>query len=200
MNRQEFLTRLDQGLAGLPQEDIQERLTFYNEMINDRMEDGLSEEEAVAAIGPVDDVISQIIAETPLPRIVKERITPKRSLRVWEIVLLILGAPLWIPLLIAVFAVILSVYVVLWAVIISLWAVCIAFAVASVACLAATVWLIFRGGLIPASAAFGACLLLAGLAIFLFFGCAAASKGAVRLAGKIALGIKSLFIRKEKVS
>ena len=200
MNRQEFLTRLDQGLSGLPRDDVQERLTFYNEMINDRMEDGLSEEEAVAAIGPVEDIAAQIIAETPLPKIVRERITPKRSLRVWEIVLLILGAPLWIPLLIAFFAVILSVFVVIWAVIIAFWAVFAAILLSSVACLAAAVWLIFRGGLIPASAAFGACLVLAGLAIFLFFACVTATKGAVLLTKKLALGIKSLFIRKEKLS
>ena len=200
MNRQEFLGRLDSGLAGLPQEDIAERLAFYNEMINDRMEDGLTEEEAVAAIGPVEEIVSQIIAETPLPKLVRERIRPKRQLQVWEIVLLILGSPLWIPLLIAFFAVVLSLYIVIWAVIFSLWVVFAAIAVSSLACFGASVWLIFRGGLIPASGAFGACLVLAGLAVFLFFACTALTKGAAILTKKIALGVKSLFIRKEKLS
>ena len=200
MNRQEFLGRLDSGLAGLPQEDIAERLAFYNEMINDRMEDGLTEEEAVAAIGPVEEIVSQIIAETPLPKLVRERIRPKRQLQVWEIVLLILGAPLWIPLLIVFFAVVLSLYIVIWAVIFSLWVVFAAIAVSSLACLCASVWLIFRGGLIPASGAFGACLVLAGLAVCLFFACTALTKGAASLTKKIALGVKSLFIRKEKLS
>ena len=200
MNRQEFLARLDQGLAGLPQEDIAERLAFYNEMINDRMEDGLSEEEAVAAIGPVEEIVSQIIAETPLPRIMKERIRPNRRLQAWEIVLLVLGAPLWIPLLIAFFAVVLSVYAVIWVVIIVLWAICLAIALSAAACLVLSIWLIFMGGLVHASAAFGAALLLAGLAILLFFACTGATKGAVFLTKKIALGTKSLFIRKEKLS
>jgi uncharacterized membrane protein len=49
MGKQEFLTRLGKALSGLPREDIEERLNFYSEMIEDRMEEGLSEEEAVAA-------------------------------------------------------------------------------------------------------------------------------------------------------
>ena len=45
MNKQEFLTRLRLGLAGLPQEEIAERVSFYHEMIDDRVEDGLTEED-----------------------------------------------------------------------------------------------------------------------------------------------------------
>ena len=58
MNKTEFLVRLQQGLTGLPQEDIDERLNFYNEMISDRMEDGLGEEEAVACVGDRNDVFA----------------------------------------------------------------------------------------------------------------------------------------------
>ena len=47
MNKQEFLAQLRKGLSGLPKEDIDERLTFYSEMIDDRMEDGIPEETAV---------------------------------------------------------------------------------------------------------------------------------------------------------
>ena len=73
MNKQEFLTRLRKGLSGLPQEDIEERLTFYSEMIDDRIEEGLSEEEAVAAIGSPDEIAEQIIGEIPIKKIVKEK-------------------------------------------------------------------------------------------------------------------------------
>ena len=132
MNKQEFLTRLREGLAGLPQEEISERVTFYHEMIEDRVEDGLAEEEAVAEIGPVEDVIRQIVAETPLPKLVKEKMKPNRRLRAWEIILLILGSPLWLTLLIVGFAVIFSVYVVIWAVVASLWAVVLSLAVSAV--------------------------------------------------------------------
>lgn len=94
MDKQAFLTALRSGLSGLPQDDIEERLTFYGEMIDDRMEEGLSEEEAVAAIGEVSEIARQAVADTPLAKIAKERIRPKRRLKTWEIVLLALGSPI----------------------------------------------------------------------------------------------------------
>ena len=60
MNKHEFFEQLGRGLSGLPQEDIDERLTFHGEMIDDRVEDGLTEEEAVAEIGSPDEIASQI--------------------------------------------------------------------------------------------------------------------------------------------
>lgn len=41
MSKQEFLAELRKALSGLPQGDIEDRLTFYSEMIDDRMEEGL---------------------------------------------------------------------------------------------------------------------------------------------------------------
>ena len=114
MSKQEFLAQLEKGLYGLPQADIDERLGFYSEMIDDRMEEGLSEEEAVAGIGSVDEVIAEIVAEIPLSKLVKERI-PKQ-IDAGLIVLLVLGFPVWLPLLIAGVAVVFSLYGSLWAV------------------------------------------------------------------------------------
>ncbi len=42
---------LENGLKSLPQEDVKERLGFYSEIIDDRMEEGNSEQEAIASIG-----------------------------------------------------------------------------------------------------------------------------------------------------
>ena len=198
MLKQEFLNALRAGLTGLPQADIEERLNFYAEMIDDRMEEGVPEEEAVAAVGPVDGIVSQVVEETPLTKIVKERVKPKRRLKAGEIVLLVLGSPIWLSLLIAAFAVVFSLYVVLWALLICLWAVFVSFVVAAFACIAAgVVWLVQGKG--PTGlAAIAAGLVLAGLSIFLFFACKAASKGVVKLTGKIARGIKKCFMKKEE--
>ena len=105
MNKREFLEELQKRLAGLPQSDIEQTIDFYEEMIEERLEEGKSEEEAIAEIGSIEDIVSQIILDTPLPKLVKERMKPKRALRVWEIVLLALGSPIWISLGIATFAV-----------------------------------------------------------------------------------------------
>lgn len=50
MTRDEFLGRLGELLACLPAEQVEETKAFYAEAIADRMEDGMSEEEAVAAM------------------------------------------------------------------------------------------------------------------------------------------------------
>ena len=196
MDKQAFLTALEAGLAGLPQADIDERLTFYAEMIDDRVEEGLTEAEAVAELGPIDEVVAQIVADTPLTRIVRERMKPARRMRVWEIVLLVLGFPLWFPLLIAAFAVVLTVYVVIWAVIVSIWAVDLSLAVGALGAVAAGIMGIVRGGLTAGLVLLCAALVLAGLTILLFFGCKALTVGAAKLTKRIALWIKSLFMRK----
>lgn len=197
MNKEQFLTELKNGLSGLPQNDIDERMLFYGEMIDDRMEEGMSEEEAVSGIGSVDEIVSQTISEVPLTKIVKKRMTPERSLQTWEIVLIVLGLPLWLPLLAAFVAVVLSMYAVIWSLIITMWAVELTFIACSLSGIAAAAAYWLHGNLIPGFAMLGAAFLCGGISIFVFFGCLASSKGILHLTGKAALGIKTMFIRKE---
>lgn len=198
MHKQEFLLQLRKKLSGLPQDDMEERLTFYSEMIEDRMEEGLSEEEAVLAVGSVDEIVAQVVADMPLAKIAKERIKPKRRLKAWEIVLLALGSPIWLSLAIAAAAVILSLYVSLWSVIISLWAVwgsLIGYALGSAA---AGIVMVCNGNALAGTAVIGGGIVCAGLLVFLFFGCKAATKGILMLTKKFALWIKNCFMKKEK--
>lgn len=51
MQKTEFLDRLRTALADLPAEELEKTLGYYAEMIEDRMEDGMDEEAAVAAMG-----------------------------------------------------------------------------------------------------------------------------------------------------
>ncbi len=199
MDKQEFLMQLRKGLSGLPQDDIEERLTFYGEMIDDRTEDGLSEEDAVRAIGNIDGIISQIIAEIPLSKLVKEKISPKKRLKLWETVLLILGSPIWLSLMIAAFAVILSFYIVLWAVIVSLWALFVAFVGSAVGSVAICAVAVMQGNNISGVAILAAGIVCAGLSIFVFFGCKAATKGILILTKKTAVWIKNCFVKKGEV-
>ncbi len=131
MNKREFLKRLRKKLSVLPKRDAGERLSFYSEMIDDRMEEGLSEEEAISEIGSVDEVVSQIIAENHLAKCGGEKAELKRKLTAWEITLIVLGFPVWFPLAVAAGAVIISVYAVIWSVIAVIWAVEIPFFILS---------------------------------------------------------------------
>ena len=199
MDKHEFLTQLRIGLSGLPQDDIEERVTFYREMIEDRVEEGLSEEEATSAVGSVDNIVSQIVADIPLARIEKERITLKRRLKVWEIVLLALGSPIWLSLGIAFIAVTVSLYVSLWAVIISLWAVFVSMICCSLAGVLTGLILAHSSNVLTGTVVASAGIVCAGLSIFTFYGCKSATNGTLMLTKKLALWIKNCFIRKEKV-
>ena len=189
MTKQDFLCALGKKLSGLPRREVEERLAFYGESIDDRIEEGRTEAQAVADIGSVDEIAAQVIAEVPLARIAKERVRPKRRLRAWEIVLLVLGSPMWLPLLAVVAVLGLVLYLVPWILIVSVWAV---FA-SLVACAVSAVCGFGFTGFASVSA--GICC--AGLAIFLFFGCLGATRGIVRLTKQIVFGIKKCFMGKE---
>ena len=199
MRKQEFIYQLWKKLSDLPKDEVEERLSFYGEMIDDRMEEGLSEEEAVAAIGSADEIAAQIMGDIPLSKIIKEKIKPKRKLSALEIVLLVVGFPLWFPLLIVVpFSVIISLYATLWSVIVSLWAVFGSLIGSAAGVLIGGVCFIAVGYMPSGIFLIGASLFCAGLSVFLFYGCKATTKGSVWLTKKSVLWTKNLFIGKEK--
>jgi uncharacterized membrane protein len=190
-----FLLALRDQLKGLPQNELEERLSFYSEMIEDRMEDGLTEEEAVADIGSVDEIAAQIVSEVPLSSLFKEKIKPKRALRTWEIVLLAVGSPIWFSLVVTAFAVAFSLYAALWAVVAAFWATFGGMAAGAVGALVGGTLFAVLGNVLPGLACFAAALVLAGLSIFAFFGCRAVTVFAVYMSKKMALGIKLCFVK-----
>ena len=197
MTKQAFFTELKARLSGLPSAEANERFSFYDEMINDRIEDGLSEEEAVAQVGTPEEISNQILSEIPLSALVKEKVRPKRALRVWEIILLILGFPLWFPLLLSAFIIILSFYIVIWSLVISLFAIDLSLGFASIAALVMAIIYLFQGKISSAVLMLGASAICAGLTVLLFIGSITAAKGMCVVTKKSILGIKSWFVRKE---
>lgn len=214
MTKQEFLDALRAGLSGLTEADASERITFYSEMLDDRIEEGLSEQTAVAQIGSVDEIVASILAEIPqkqkdvITRVDKpthHQATPKKEekkhMETWQIILLILGFPLWLPLLIAAFAVVISLIAVLWSVVGTLWgalfgtlAGCgIGVTLLGLGCIIAGKWVV-------GTALFGVGLACAGLAVFAFFGCIYTTKGAAWLTKVTFVGIAKLFKGRRDVS
>lgn len=63
MTKHEFDRLLREKIAQLPQKDIDSFSQYVGEMIDDRIEDGLSEEEAVADIGSIDDIVKAILSD-----------------------------------------------------------------------------------------------------------------------------------------
>ncbi len=176
MNKKDFIDKLSNRLLGLPQDDILERLTFYSEMIDDSIEEGLSEEDAILQIGSVDEIVSQIVADIPNSKFVIATQKTKRKHTMWEILFLILGSPIWISLLIAMILVVFSLYVVLWVVIISFWSVFISTIACSVCFIICGVAFIITENLFSGCAMLGMGLFGSGVAILLYFGCNALTK------------------------
>ncbi len=198
MNKQEFLDQLRARLAGLPEKEVEERIEFYAEMIEDRVEEGMSEEKAVEAIGSVEEIAGQIAGDIPLMKIAKEKIKSGRKLRAWEIVLLAAGSPLWIVLLAAALVIVIALYACAWAVVASLWAAFGALAGCGLGFVAGGIFFMARGMVTAGLTLVSGGLVSAGLAIFAFFGCLWATKGTAILAKVIVVGLKKCFVRKEK--
>ena len=78
MTKQEFLSSLRLRLKDLPKDELEERLTFYIEMIDDRTEEGLSEAEAISEIGSIDEIVEQINADI-VPRVQSKKGASKRA-------------------------------------------------------------------------------------------------------------------------
>lgn len=197
MNKQDFLLSLRKEISKLPQTQIDEHITFYSEMIDDRIEDGLSEEQAVLQIGSPGLIAKQILADSSAANVEAKK--SKRRFKTWEIVVIVLGSPIWLSLLIAAFATGLSLYCSLWSAIISLWAVFVSLCACSFGGIIGGIISTINGYAAPGVAVIGISIACAGLSIFMFFACKAATKGIVWLTKKIMLLIKKPFVKKEEI-
>lgn len=196
MNKSEFILQLRNGLSGLPQDDVEERLNFYGEMIDDRIEDGLSEEDAVLEMGNINKIISQILAEIPLSKIVKKKITAKTKPSALTVVLLILGSPIWLSLAIVLFAIIFSLFVVLWSVAVVLWSVFVSFLLAAVGTLLYGIITCFLKGGVIAAVILSSALIIGGLSVFMFYISKSVTKLMAILTRKTVLSVKKSIIKR----
>lgn len=198
MNKREFLAELAEKIDCLPSEDIGRWLDYYSEMIDDRVEDGMTEEQAVYAMGNIYDVATQILIDTPMRTLVKTRAESARRLKTWEIILIICGAVIWVPMLFAAVVTVLSMYVVLWALLISFFAVAVSFIVAGVIGIYVGATHLLTGNMSEGLSALGTGLLLGGLGLVMFVCLRYVTKWVILASRFIWRGIKKLIIRREK--
>ena len=107
MKKLEFINELGAQLHSMPAEEVRPLLDYYMEIVADRMEDGMTEEEAFASLGPIPELAEKILAEQPQTEQEPEPIpTPAplpepvpQTKRRWSgssIVLAIVLSPLWL--------------------------------------------------------------------------------------------------------
>lgn len=190
MNKKDFLSALEKKLSGLSKKELEERLTFYGEMIDDGIEEGVSEEEAVSGVGNIDLLAEQILGD----RAVEGEKTKRRKMRAWEIALLAVGSPLWISLLAAAFVILLALCIVLWVLIACVWIVMGVMALMTPISVAALVLFSCIGQPFYGISVLGVGFFCGGIAIFLFLGALYSTKGGAYLMKKLAIAIKRLFV------
>ena len=197
MKREEYLDRIRALLQNLPPEDLERSLAFYAESIADRMEDGMSEEEAVASLESPAEAANAILLEQPLPTLVKVRVKERRQLSALEILLLVLGFPLWLPLLLTALVLVFTFILLAWVLVLVPASVCLALGGSAIAVLFAGVLSLTKIALPALLAAPGAALVLAGLAILAGFVVLGTLRLALIVTRALVRGLKSLLIRKE---
>lgn len=164
MQKIEFLALLRQRIAILPPREIEQTVEYYSEMIDDYIESGYTSEEAVAKMGGVDNVAAQVLAGEQTPAydayVVQKR---KKNGLLW---LVILGFPLWFPLLITAFCLVLTAAIALLTLaMVTPWSLVVSFGASAIALFAASPAVLVGEGLAALALTVGAALILAALCI-----------------------------------
>ena len=196
MKKHEFLEQLHKALSGLPPQEIDEQLIYYSEMIDDKMEEGISEEEAVAQIGPIEEIAAQFKTEVPRKDALKEAIFKNYPLPLWAIICLIIGIPIWGSLLIGAISIVFSMLVVIFAGIVSLWAVSVAVGSCVMGTAVIAIMQFIAGHTAAAICLLGGSLVCMGLTISLVIVSKNATKGTCWCIKRIVAEAKGLIAKR----
>ena len=198
MTKDEFLAALTHRLGYLPYGEVKKTVDFYREAIADRMEDGMTETEAVAALGDLDEIVREIEMNLPLSTVVKTRVDDARErarekkeaegggTRAFKILFLLLTCPIWGSLLIAGFAVALGLLVTLFSIVFALAVTAVAL-IASGLAMAVIAFIVPYPGMAPRLMLSGIGLVMAALGCVFVFAAMVTEKavsGSLRFTGK----------------
>lgn len=113
MTKNEFKKLLEQRIQVLETQERERILNFYEETIDDSIEDGCNEEEAVSKLGDLDMIVNDIFAENHIvkPQTSIEKQSPIKKNRLYVLLFLIFTSPLWLALGTAVLTLLLSAYI-----------------------------------------------------------------------------------------
>ena len=191
------MRQLEARLASLPRSEIDKTKAYFDEMIQDRMEDGSTEEEAVAAMGDPAVVAAGILSDASIPSLVRAKVEKQREKSSHTglfILIAILGFPLWFPLLMAIFSIVLAFYITIGAILISIYAVLFAFIVSGVACVVFAVPAFVMLGPARGLVVLGTGLILCGIALLLARPVVGLSRALVRSVAFILRQIKKALV------
>ncbi|MCI8842944.1 MAG: DUF1700 domain-containing protein [Oscillospiraceae bacterium] len=190
MNKETFLTKLTEALSFMDPAERNRTVQYYREILEDRVEDGLREADAVAEMEPVAEIAARLRAENGPP-------TKKKRPR-WETVLLIAGFPLWFPLLLAAGCVFFALFIAAWSVILALFSVTAALALCLIAGIGCLFLLLTSGYPLTGLFLLGVGLFCAALGIALFIPVLALSRLLIRGVSRLFRFLRGKLISKKE--
>lgn len=110
MTKSEFLRRLSGALVKCGKSERESHIAYYSELIDDYQEEGMTEEQAVAALGNPAELAAEILAENGAAP------SMPLSTKILIGILLVLGFPLWGSLVLAGLLLVLCGFALLWCV------------------------------------------------------------------------------------
>jgi len=198
MTKTQFLAALRHEIERLPESEIAKSLSYYEEIINDLVEEGLTEEEAVSRLGNVSDIAEQILSEAPLTALVRSKVQSKgnkRKLGWLAITLIVIGSPVWISIAAALLAVVIGIAAAVFAVVVAVFAAVAGLVLGGIGLILAAFFAVNLAGAAILPVAVG--LICIGLGLLAYFVAAAMVKGIAKLMKKGFRSIKKQLIKKE---
>lgn len=127
MTKSTFIDVLRGLLESLNEDECNKFISYYEEIIEDYKESGLTEQEVIEKIGSPQSIANNILSEQDSSNIN----IPSFNSKILNIILLILGFPLWGSLLLTAVLLILSAYIIIWCIPVTTGVSSISFFVAS---------------------------------------------------------------------
>lgn len=189
MNKDEFLAALRNRLANLAPQELEKTMEFYSESIDDRMEDGMSQEEAVADLGDIEKIVHSMEIETPLPELMKNKMKTSQK-KSGNTAILIVVLVCGLPIIVLLF----GLYVTVWAVVVSLFAAAVGILVGGLFALVAGFAQCFINGFALGGISIGGGLVCIGISLLFLGALVALCKGLFVFSRFLLHKIKGLFL------
>lgn len=124
MNKEIFLKKLNEAMSNFPSEEIRKAQMYYDEAISDRIEEGLTEQEAVANMGDIDAIVTELKINLPISKLIETSVKTSHQQStnkgLW-LFLIIISFPIWAPILVGFGSTAVTLYITVLALILSMF-------------------------------------------------------------------------------
>lgn len=140
MRKADFLKELELNLQKMNASEKNKFVIYYDEIISDYIENGMSEEEAIKKVGSPMKIAEELLADYDSV----ELKLPSTGSKTLNIILTVIGFPLWGSVLLSIILLVFSIYVLIWCIPIVTGAGCAAFFASSIVGIIGSPFVMFK--------------------------------------------------------